>query len=84
VCFCLLSQEEKQRMEAEIDWLVAQQECSQLGDFVVQAVAHRKWWLLQQWMQESALYPTGGRRSQRRFLRWCFSSYEELERKSNG
>ena len=74
----MLSQEEKQRMEAEIDWLVAQQECSQLGDFVVQAVAHREWWLLQQWMQEIAdIYPTGMQLSRREMWMWWGYSWDD-------
>ncbi|GIV15386.1 MAG: hypothetical protein KatS3mg022_0821 [Armatimonadota bacterium] len=79
-----LSDEEKRRLEQEMDTLIEMQESSQRNNIVVRAVACRELSILTEWMREIAdLYPEGARPS-RRTIRMWWGGWDDAERVLRG
>ena len=76
-----LSDEEKQRLEEEMDKLIEMQESSQSNNVVVRAVACRELSILLEWMREIAdSYPESVRPSRRTIRMWWGASWDDAER----
>ncbi len=80
-----LPDEEKQRLEEEMNALLDIQESSQCNNAVVRAVACRELSILAEWMKETAdLYPEGVRPSRRALRMWWGASWDDAERWIHG
>lgn len=76
-----LSEEEKQRLEEEMDTLIQMQESSQCNNVVVRVVACRELSMLVEWMREIAdSYPEGIRPGRRAIRMWWGAFWDDPER----